>query len=117
MTRCFFPVHEGIHFNATNQTIYFELNDVLIEHRHETNPDLRVSDNDPAPITFANPDESFIGPPPPEKPPEWLLMQSGAIATDPIDLAPLFRGDRKPKLSEMTIKELIEDPARILLEV
>ena len=97
-----------INFNSTNQTIYFELSDVLVEHRHEADPKLRSGSSDPATITLTNADESFIGPLP-EKPPEWFLMKSGAIATDPIDLAPLFRGQRKPKLSEMTIKELIRE--------
>lgn len=81
-----------IHYNPQNQTIHFELTDVLVEHRLETDPKA---------------EESFIGPPPPEKPPEWQLVKMGGFTTDPIDLAPLFRGERKPKLSEMTLRELM----------
>jgi lipopolysaccharide export system permease protein len=83
-----------INYDPQNQTIQFELKDVLIEYRYEKDP---------------KEEESFIGPPAPEKPPEWLLMKSGAITTDTVELAPLFRGERKPKLSEMNLKELINE--------
>lgn len=83
-----------INFNPDQQTIYFELTDVLVEHRFEADPKA---------------EENFIGPPPPEKPPEWQLVKMGAFTTDPIDLAPLFHGERKPKLSEMTLPQLVRE--------
>ena len=83
-----------IHYDAQNQTIRFEFNDVLINYRFEADPKA---------------EENFIGPPAPEKPPEWFQMKSGAITTDPVDLAPLFRGERKPKLSEMNLPQLLRE--------
>jgi lipopolysaccharide export system permease protein len=83
-----------INFNPDQQTIHFELTDVLVEHRFEEDPKA---------------EENFIGPPPPEKPPEWQLVKMGAFTTDPIDLAPLFHGERKPKLSEMTLPQLVRE--------
>ncbi|HVK59404.1 MAG TPA: LptF/LptG family permease, partial [Candidatus Kapabacteria bacterium] len=83
-----------INFDPQGQTIQFQLNDVLVEHRFETD---------------AKADENFIGPPPPEKPPEWQLVKMGGFTTDPIDLKPLFQGSRKSKLSEMDLMELIRE--------
>jgi lipopolysaccharide export system permease protein len=85
-------------FNEQKRTIHFQLSDVLVEHRHENNPEL---------------DEKFIGPPSPEKPAEWYLMQMGSLTTDPKDLTELFRGERKPKLSEMTLPELVREKAAL----
>jgi lipopolysaccharide export system permease protein len=81
-------------FDQERQTIRFELQDVLLEARYEKDPEQ---------------EENFIGPPAPEKPPEWQLLKMGAFTTDPIDLAPLFQGDRKPKLSEMTVWQLMAE--------
>lgn len=83
-----------INYDPQAQTIEFELKDVLLRQRYERDP---------------KDDETFIGPPAPEKPPEWFMMKSGAITTNPIDLAPLFRGERKAKLSEMNLKQLIRE--------
>jgi lipopolysaccharide export system permease protein len=83
-----------INYDQQNQTIDFELKDVLVEYRYERDP---------------KQEENFIGPPAPEKPPEWYMIKSGAISTDPVELAPLFRGERKPKLSEMNLLELIRE--------
>jgi len=81
-------------FDQERQTIRFELQDVLLEARYEKDPEQ---------------EDNFIGPPAPEKPPEWQLLKMGAFTTDPIDLAPLFQGDRKPKLSEMTVWQLMAE--------
>ena len=83
-----------INFDPQGQTIQFQLNDVLVEHRFETD---------------AKADENFIGPPPPEKPPEWQLVKMGGFTTDPVDLKPLFQGSRKSKLSEMDLMQLIRE--------
>ncbi|MGZ8937847.1 MAG: LptF/LptG family permease [Limisphaerales bacterium] len=81
-------------FDPEKQTIQFELSDVLLEHRYEAD---------------AQAEESFVGPPAPEKPPEWQLLKMGAFTYGPVDLAPLFHGERKPKLSEMTLPQLIRE--------
>lgn len=81
-------------FNPEKQTIQFELTDVLLKHRYER--DRRA-------------EESFIGPPAPEEPAEWQSLKMGAFTYGPVDLAPLFRGERKPKLSEMTLPELMRE--------
>lgn len=86
-------------FEERNRTIHFQLSDVLVEHRHENDPEL---------------DEKLIGPPSPEKPAEWYLMQMGSLTTDPKDLTELFRGERKPKLSEMTLPELMREKTALL---
>jgi lipopolysaccharide export system permease protein len=88
-------------FDQQQQTIRFELLDVLMEARYEKDGMNFVLDPEK--------EENFIGPPAPEKPPEWQLLKMGAFTTDPINLAPLFRGERKPKLSEMTIWQLIAE--------
>ena len=94
-------------YDAQKQTIHFSLRDVLIESRVDKKTKLDGSFNE-LNINF---DESFIGPPVPEDPSEeeWYRLQTGAIDTNPIDLAPLFRGERKPKLSEMNIWQLIRE--------
>ena len=81
-------------FDAEKQTILFELSDVLLEHRYEVDPQA---------------EETFIGPPAPEKAPEWQRLKMGAFTYGPVDLAPLFHGERKPKLSEMTLPQLIRE--------
>lgn len=90
-------------YDPQQQTIEFELRDVVAEHRFEKHSKAAGE------LNFIDPDESFIGPPPPEPPPEWQLFKTGVYSTGTIELAPLFRGDRKPKLSEMTIKELVRE--------
>lgn len=85
-----------IHYDEASQNIRFELFDFVSETRFDRNP---VEE------------EQFIGPPPPEKPSEWLTMQSGALMTDPIDLKALMNNDRKPKLTEMTLARLMEERA------
>jgi lipopolysaccharide export system permease protein len=95
-------------YDGQKQTIHFSLRDVLIESRVDKNTKLDESFIEKN-INF---DESFIGPPAPEDPSEreeWYRLQTGAIDTNPIDLAPLFRGERKPKLSEMNIRQLIRE--------
>ncbi|HTG44816.1 MAG TPA: LptF/LptG family permease, partial [Verrucomicrobiae bacterium] len=54
-------------------------------------------------------DEDLIGPPTLEKPPEWQPAYSGMFTTDPFDLAPLIKAERKPKLSEMDFRELAHE--------
>src|SRR5204862_3406808 len=57
-------------------------------------------------------DEPFIGPPVarPEELPEWGQMQSGGVLTiGPYDLTPLFRGERKHRIADMNIVELIQE--------
>jgi lipopolysaccharide export system permease protein len=91
-------------YDAQKQTLHFALRDVLIESRGERSGQFAERN-----IKF---DDSFIGPPLPEDlrdKAEWYRLQTGAIDTDPIDLAPLFRGERKPKLSEMNLSELIRE--------
>lgn len=81
-------------FDSEKQTILFELSDVLLEHRYEVDPQA---------------EEAFVGPPAPEKPPEWQRLKMGAFTYGPVDLTPLFHGERKPKLSEMTLQQLIRE--------
>ena len=95
-------------YDGQKQAIHFSLRDVLIESRVDKSTKLDDSFTEKN-INF---DESFIGPPAPEDPTEreeWYRLQTGAIDTNPIDLAPLFRGERKPKLSEMNLGQLIRE--------
>ena len=99
-------------FDAAKQTIHFELSDVLLEHRYIKDA---VEENAPLEhpyIKFPAQEENFIGPPAPEERPEWLLLKTGEWATDPIDLAPLFRGERKAKISEMNLPQLLRERDR-----
>lgn len=60
---------------------------------------------------------NFIGPPPPPPAtkPEWQPWR-GDLFPSPIDLTPLMRGERKPRLSEMSFQELREEIARLRKE-
>lgn len=107
-------------FDPQKQTISFELSDVLLEHRYEADPkDEENLIGPPAPEKASEwqPELGYLdgltGPPTPEKAPEkapeWQLLKMGAYTSLPQDLAPLFRGERKPKLSEMNLGELIRE--------
>jgi len=76
-------------YDAATQKITFRLFDVVTEVRSR-----------------AGDEENFIGPPPPEKPSEWVVVGFGVYDMDPIDLASLMKSERKPKLTEMNFRQL-----------
>jgi lipopolysaccharide export system permease protein len=76
-------------YDAAAQTITFRLFDVVTEVRSR-----------------GGEDEKFIGPPLPEKPPEWLAAATGVYDMHPIDLTSLMKSERKPKLTEMNFRQL-----------
>lgn len=51
-------------------------------------------------------EQSFIGPPTAEPPPEWQPLQMNQLEIDPIDLSTLMKNERKPKLTEMNFTQL-----------
>jgi lipopolysaccharide export system permease protein len=79
-----------IHYDSATHIMQFELFEVVTELRQDRDPVL-------------GPD--FVGPPPPEKP-DWLTAQAGKYVTDPKDLTPFMKNERKPKLTEMTLSAL-----------
>jgi lipopolysaccharide export system permease protein len=87
-----------IHYDETERKIWFELFDVVGEVLEQRTP---------------AEEESFIGPPPPDKPSEWRIGQSGQVETPnpPVDLSELLKADRKPKLSEMSFARLQKERA------
>jgi len=58
-------------------------------------------------------DPNLIGPPVahPEEIPEWGQAFAGMWTTEPYDLTPLFRSDRKLRIGDMTIGQLIQERA------
>jgi len=85
-------------YDPAAQTIRFRLMDAVNEYRE---------DQDPAK------EAEFVGPLPLEKPPEWQPFQFGEFLSDPVDLSALFRSERKPKLSEMSFRELASEHRRL----
>jgi lipopolysaccharide export system permease protein len=80
-----------IHYDVEARQLWFELFDVVVETRELRTP----ADT-----------ESFIGPPPPEKPSEWQAAQGARVETKAVDLSELLKANRKPKLSEMSFARL-----------
>lgn len=80
-----------IHYDEAAQKITFELIDAITEFRQDP----------PKP-----PPEDFVGPAPLPDPTEWHRGHAGRIEQPPIDLAPLFKAEHKPKLSEMDFLQL-----------
>jgi lipopolysaccharide export system permease protein len=87
-----------IHYDEAERKIWFELFDVVVDVLEQRTP---------------AEEESFIGPPPPEKPSEWRIVQLGRVETPdpPVDLSDLLKADRKPKLSEMSFARLRKERA------
>jgi lipopolysaccharide export system permease protein len=54
-------------------------------------------------------EEAFIGPPTRETRAEWYPIHWGEYTGDPIDLSAMLRSERKPKLSEMNLVELLNE--------
>ena len=80
--------------DESKNTIAFDLTNVVFEAREEIDAELQ---------------QQLIGPPLPEEPPEWHALQTGNLTTDAVDLAALARKQRKPKLTEMTLPELLQE--------
>ena len=81
-----------IFYDPAAQTIRFKLFEVITEVR-----------KDPAE------EENFIGPPLPEKPAEWQPASAGVYDMEPIELTALLKNERKPKISEMNLRQLNEE--------
>jgi lipopolysaccharide export system permease protein len=81
--------------DGENTRISFELSKVLVGNRNESR----------------QPDQPLIGPPPPDEPPEWNVAEAGMYSVD-VDLTTLKREARKPKLTEMTLVELLRERAQ-----
>ena len=106
-------------FDPEKQTISFELFDVLLEHRYEADPKDEenligppvsiFTEGPPIEVAVTTEPDGVQHVEPPEKAPEWQLLKMGAYTSPPQDLAPLFRAERKPKLSEMNLGELIRE--------
>jgi lipopolysaccharide export system permease protein len=79
--------------------ISFHLHDAISEFRNERQ----------------KPNEPLIGPPVahPEEIPEWGQLQSGNLSVGPYDLKPLFNGERKLRIGDMNIRQLIEERANL----
>jgi lipopolysaccharide export system permease protein len=91
-----------IKVDKATQKIYFELFDGISE--------LKLG-----PETPPSYPPGFIGPPEPPKPreSEWQPTSFGSFAPEPIDLAPLMKGERKLRISEMNFFQLKEEIARL----
>jgi lipopolysaccharide export system permease protein len=86
-------------WDESSKQISFELFNGIIDYRHEKK----------------EPDKDFIGPQAPvaDEESEWLPVQFGETITAPYDLSPLFRGERKPRLSDMSFDQLVEERAAL----
>jgi lipopolysaccharide export system permease protein len=91
-------------WDSAAQKVSFQLFDGIVETKRprETPP---------------SEDPDLIGPPCPPLPPqpEWQPIR-GDFFPDPIDLAPLMRGEHKPRLSDMNFEQLREEIARLRKE-
>jgi lipopolysaccharide export system permease protein len=86
-------------WNPGARQISFELQNALSEFKNEK-PKV---------------DPNLIGPPVahPEEIPEWGQAFAGMWTTEPYDLTPLFRSDRKLRIGDMTIGQLIQERANL----
>jgi lipopolysaccharide export system permease protein len=83
--------------DESSKILSFELSDVLSKTRIEKKREM---------------DEQFIGPPTADEHIEWQIAKAGNYTID-ADLSALMREARKPKLTEMTIGELLRERARL----
>jgi lipopolysaccharide export system permease protein len=88
-----------IHYDEAAQKLWFELFEVVVEALEERRTPAE--------------EESFIGPPPPEKPSNWRIAQFQKLETPdpPVDLSQLLDASRKPKLPEMSFARLLKERA------
>jgi lipopolysaccharide export system permease protein len=80
-------------FDAAGPTIQFRLSDGIVEKIRSKDADI---------------DPEFIGPLL-EDPTVWQQAQLTNYETDPIDLSELLRSERKPRISEMNLRQLLHE--------